>query len=258
MNKTMLAISALSATVAFQAVADGLASSDVVGYQKDGCEATTYKMYGVSFKAVGGDGKMTLNEVLKGDFTDGDSILIPDEAGVYSTYLYFGEATTSDPDEQEDNPEFLNGPGWYLAGVFKGDSVTLANGQSFWFYPKAKVDTTMSGAVPKDWSYTAPANVYSMIANPFPTEIKLKDFTYAGTNGDTILIPDASGVYVTYLYFDEATTSDPDEQEDNPEFLSGAGWYCSGVYSGNVTVPANQGFWLLPKAQVTISATLAL
>lgn len=258
MNKTMLAISALSATVAFQAVADGLASSDVVGYQKEACAATTYKMYGVSFKAVTGDGKMSLNEVLTGDFADGDSILIPDETGVYSTYLYFGAETTSDPDELEDNPEFAHGPGWYLAGEFKGDEVKLANGQSFWFYPNAAVGATMSGAVPKEWSYTAPANVYSMIANPFPADIKLKDFTYAGTNGDTILIPDASGVYVTYLYFDEATTSDPDEQEDNPQFLNGAGWYCAGVYSGNVPVPANQGFWLLPKNNVTISATLAL
>ena len=258
MNKTMLAISALSATVAFQAVADGLASSDVVGYQKEACAATTYKMYGVSFKAVGGDGTMTLNEVITGNIATGDTILIPDETGVYADYTYFGSDVTSDPDEVEDNPELANGPGWYLGGVFKGDSVKLANGQSFWFYPNSSVDATMSGAVPKDWSYTAPANVYSMIANPFPTELKLKDFTYVGTTGDTILIPDATGVYADYTYFGSDVTSDPDEVEDNPELANGPGWYLGGVYSGNVPVPANQGFWLLPTQSATISATLAL
>lgn len=203
-------------------------------------------MFGVSFAGIGATETLTLGEVVKGDFSFGDAIMIPDETGVYSQYTFI----TAEVAEEE---EIEGGEGWYGDdGENHNNDVTFRNGQSFWIFPDSAVTVTIAGQVKSSWEYEAPANVYSMIANPFPTQITLGKFTYPGAFGDAIMIPDEDGVYTQYTYI----TAEVAEEE---EIEGGSGWYGDDGENHNADpLPANQGFWLLPGADVTISATLSL
>ena len=67
---------------------------------------------------------------------------------------------------------------------------------------------------------------------------------------DTILIPNASGVYTTYTFIDEATAEE-EEMED------GAGWYNGdGENCKDMIILVGQGFWAYPQGNATFSATL--
>ena len=238
MKKLMIA---MGAAALFGAVhADGIVSSDIVGYSTDNLTGGNYNMGGVVFTAVNG-GAIDLNEmsfpgVTGSDFeATSDNILVwnPSTSG-YTKYYYYYDASAPD-----DN-------GWY--GTLD-EETTLPAGTAFWYLAKAGEgkQITQSGAVESDADVTfdLTGGNYNMVINPYPTAIDLNDSTtveFVGVTGsdfeatsDNILVwnPATSG-YTKYYYYYDASAPD-----DN-------GWY--GTLDEEATLPAGTAFWYLAKA----------
>ena len=220
--------------------ADGVVSSDIVGYSTDSLTGGNYNMGGVVFTTVNG-GAIDLNDmsfpgVTGSDFeATSDNILVwnPSTSG-YTKYYYYYDASAPD-----DN-------GWY--GTLD-EETTLPAGTAFWYLAKAGEGKaiTQSGAVESDADVTfdLTGGNYNMVINPYPTAIDLNDSTtveFAGVTGsdfeatsDNILVwdPSTSG-YTKYYYYYDASAPD-----DN-------GWY--GTLDEEATLSAGTAFWYLAKA----------
>ena len=120
----------MSVTPLFGAVhADGIVSSDIVGYNTESLTGGKFNMSGVVFNSVGG-GDIDLNDMtfpgVTGTDSDStsDTILVWDPAtSGYTTYWYYYEAGAA-ADEI----------GWY--GTLD-EPTTLAAGTAFWYKAKA-------------------------------------------------------------------------------------------------------------------------
>ncbi len=199
-------------------------------------------MLGVTFSNVG-QASTTLGTFIdQNTLSVSDIIMIPDASGAYVSYTYIDAETAADE-------EIEGGAGWYDDDTQKADDVQLAIGSSVWFLPDGTETIKVLGEVKTAWEKTVPGGTYSMMSFPFPQAYTLGSFTFAGTPGDIILIPDASGVYQSFSFIDEATS---DEEE-----LDGEGWYNEdGAKASTMSIAAGQGFWILPESQATLSATL--
>ncbi len=219
--------------------ADGIVSSDIVGYATDSLASGNYTMGGMVFSAVGGGAidlnEMTFEGVTGSDFdATSDNILVwnPATSG-YTTYYYYYDASAP-----EDN-------GWY--GTLD-EETTLPAGTAFWYRAKAGEGKSMtqSGAVESDTdvSFDLASGNYTMVINPYPTATDLNNTAsveFAGVTGsdfdatsDNILVwnPATSG-YTTYYYYYDASAP-----EDN-------GWY--GTLDEETTLPAGTAFWYRAK-----------
>lgn len=159
--------------------------SDVVGYAtiqtSDG-----FDMLGCVFKGL--DGKsVKLQQILSGDFRNGDMIQIPVESGLgYDFYTYY----------------VVNGVGqWYDSG----DNVTdrdVAPGTAFWVkIPNRSV--TLTGSVEfGDYTVNLPTGL-KMVALPFPVEKRINgEITWNDlADGDSLQIRTADGLYAIYKYY---------------------------------------------------------
>ena len=219
--------------------ADGIVSSDIVGYSTDSLASGNYTMGGMVFSAVGG-GDIDLNDmtfagVTGSDFeATSDNILVWDPStSMYTTYYYYYDATSPD-----DN-------GWY--GTLD-EATTLPAGTAFWY--RAKVgegkSMTQSGAVESvaDVTFDLASGNYTMVINPYPTAMDINDgnaVEFAGVTGsdfeatsDNILVWNPStSMYTTYYYYYDASAP-----EDN-------GWY--GTLDEETTLPAGTAFWYRAK-----------
>ena len=115
--------------------ADGIVSSDIVGYSTDSLASGNYTMGGMVFSAVGG-GAIDLNDMtfagVTGSDYDGtaDNILVwnPATSG-YTTYYYYYDASAP-----EDNA-------WYGT---QDEETTLPAGTAFWYRAKVGAGKTIT------------------------------------------------------------------------------------------------------------------
>jgi hypothetical protein len=257
MKKTMMAVAALSAAVAF---ADGIVSSDIVGYtSKDLTKgAGKLSMVAGSFNGITTDGfqmngNMVVENVKGSDYSGtSDQLLLWDPtkaggAGGYTTFYYYDDGTEAgwcDPatdDYVEKSAAYANG---------------FPAGSAFWFkaVDGADKDITFSGAI-EDADYIEPplseGTQLSMVADAYPVPLKLNETScvkfigivgsdYSGTS-DQLLLWDptkagGAGGYTTFYYYDDGTE---------------AGWcdpatddYVENTYPAGF--PVGTAFWFKP------------
>ena len=222
--------------------ADGIVSSDIVGYSTDNLTSGKFNMSGIVFNSVGG-GDVDLNDMTFPGVTgadnvdDSDTILVWDPAtSGYTTYWYYYE----DGADEEDIA-------WY---GYLDEPTTLAAGTAFWYKAKAGSGKaiTQSGAVESDAdvSFNLTGGKFNMAINPYPTAIDLNDsdtVVFSAVTGadnvddsDTILVwnPSTSG-YTTYWYYYEDGADEAD-----------IAWY--GYLDEPTSLPAGTAFWYKAKA----------
>ncbi len=233
-----------SALAMIAGLAMAVDSQNVVGYQSVQATGGAYKMLGVTFSAVGETGTTLGSFIDQSTLSVSDIIMIPDASGAYLTYTYI-DAETAEEEEIE------GGAGWYDDDTVNANDVVLAVGSSVWFLPDATETIKVLGEVKTSWEKTVAGGKYTMMSFPFPKDYTLVSFTFEGTPGDVIMIPDASGVYASYSFIDAETS----EEEE----LDGEGWYDEGGQKANaMSLTAGQGFWIYPESQATFSETLTL
>ena len=238
MKKLMIA---MGAAALFGAVhADGIVSSDIVGYATDNLTGGKFNMAGMVFNAVGG-GAIDLNEMTFPGVTGSDFQETSDQIQVwnpatskYTIYYYYYESPTS-----TDN-------GWY--GTLD-EETTLPAGTAFWYKAKAGdgKQMTQSGAVESDVdvSFDLTGGKFNMVINPYPSAIDLNDSTtvefvnatgsdFQETSDQIQVWNPATSKYTIYYYYYESPTS-----ADN-------GWY--GTLDEDAVLPAGTAFWYKAKA----------
>ena len=220
--------------------------------------SAVYTMYGPSFASVGADGSALIKDMNYGATETGDTLLLIDPVSAAYTELTY--LNSADAKEYGGNEAVA---GWYIVNdddtvVYKGnESVSL--GCAFWLYAgNGATSVTDAGEVKSSFTRTLPAALYSAFANPFPTTVTLKSFTYSATEtGDTMLLIDpATAAYTELPYLNSA---DAKEYGGNEAV---AGWYIVNdddtvVYKGNEEFAPGQGCWIYPgNGTVTISGNL--
>ena len=225
---------AMGAAALFGAVhADGIVSSDIVGYSTDSLTSGKFNMNAVVFNNIDGS-DVDLNEDVtfanaKGgmDTTDSDTIQVWDAtSSSYTTYAL---------DELEGI--------WYdYDGVI--ETPTISSGSAFWYRSRGASTPaiTQSGAV--EGADTCPVVLtpgkFNMVVSPYPTGYNLNDtkavtFTNAKggmdtTDSDTIQVWDStSSSYTTYALDElEGIWYDYDGVIEEPSVTAGTPyWYRS-------------------------------
>ena len=202
-KKTMLAISALCAAVAFQAKSD-IVSSDVVGYQTVDVP-TGSSMRTATFKAISGDYKISDIGVEGAGGVGNEYGQLINEDGTWgNTYYYLVEAEMFVPD------------GWYKDSTGDEpvtDDDVLKMGQAFIFTSDSDITFTYAGQVVKQPTYNVPAGS-SIVGNPSPVAVKFSDITVEGAGGVGNeygqLINEDGSWGNTYYYLVEAEMFVPD------------------------------------------------
>ena len=241
MNKLMMAV---GAAALFGAVhADGIVSSDIVGYSTDSLTSGKYNLSGITFENIGETSSYDLNKLdIKNvtggeDQTTADFIQIwnPATSG-YTTFYYYYEE------------EYKDEAGWYDAG---GDEEPiLDSGMAFWYRARAKSDKaiTVAGSIDTvdDATVVLTSGKYNLVVNPFPAAIDLNDKTTVEVKNVTggedqnsadfvqIWNPTTSGYTTFYYYYEE-------------EYKDEAGWYDAGG-DEEPTFPAGTAFWYRARA----------
>ena len=204
-----------AAAVAAGAVA--VESANTVGVITTGVTAGTYYMVGVPFESVGSDsGTITFDDLIKlngiSAYEDGDSdcpeILVSTATG-YGHYYYITDAW-----DATDQP--LGYDAWAPDGYECTAADIQALGDGFWFIAPVAASgasITTKGQVTTNVVKTVSfaGGGYSIIANPFPTDVCLADVVTTGVtaleDGDSdcaeILVSTASG-YSHYYYITDA------------------------------------------------------
>lgn len=254
MKKTMMAVAALSATVA---MAD-IVSSDIVGYtSKDLTKgAGKLSMVAATFGGIGTDGfqmngNMVVENVKGSDYSGtSDQLLLWDPtmaggAGGYKTFYYYDDGVEAGwTDVATESYVETSYPDGFPAG------------SAFWFRAVDGADKgiTFSGAI-EDADYIEPplsdGTQLSMVADAYPVPLKLNDVTcvkftgvvgsdYSGTSDQLLLwdptMAGGAGGYKTFYYYDDG---------------SEAGWtdvatetYVEQVYPDGF--PVGTAFWFKP------------
>lgn len=233
----MLAISALCASVAFNAEA---VESSVVGYGATAAAAETYYMVTAQFDNVGGTGAgMALNELVRGA-PYGTELSLLKANGTYDIFKYIAEAYDAVKDD------FVPGWGDVLENLA---TQKVVPGTTFWLKTPSSATPTIAGAVLADSSkeVTVAGGVYSMIGNPYPVAVNPNTLTWTGlTYGDELSVMQANGTYAIYKYIAEAYDAEKDD------FVPG--W--ADVLENKVTtgvVPVGQGAWIKPAGEVKVT-----
>ena len=240
-------------------------SANTVGYTDVSVAAGKFFMVGTQFTQVGAQ-NIPIGELIQGDFapatyktrmTAAPQIQILNANGTtYTTYYYIDDA--EDDDENEVT-------GWSTAG---GDLVTAVNlnpGDAVWFKAITATNLKLKGEVVNVNTKTitvttSKADQFSMIANPFPTELDINSVTWSGltpatyktrmTAAPQIQVLNANGTtYTTYYYIDDA--EDDDENEVT-------GWSTAGGDLAETAIGVGKGFWLKLPTAGTITATFTL
>ena len=220
--------------------ADGIVSSDIVGYSTDSLTSGKFNMGGITFTTVGGDdidlNDVTFNNLTKGDEADNaDKIQVwnPGTSGYTTYYFYNAEG-------DEDNWGWVD-ENWEVPDA------TLAVGTAFWYKAKPGSDKSMtvSGALESadDVTVNLTGGKFNMVISPFPSAIDLNNTKTVvitnytpgdeADNADKVQVwnPATSG-YTTYYYYnaegDEDNWGWVDENWELPDASLAAGtafWY---------------------------------
>ena len=171
MNTKMIA--ATIAAVAMSAFADGIVSSEVVGYQSVDVPAGS-SMRTATFKAISGDYKIS-DIGVQGATGAGNEFgqLINTDGTWGDMYYYLTEDEAFVPN------------GWYKdidGGTPVTDEDVLTVGQAFIFTSDSDITFTYSGQVIKQPTYNVPAGS-SIVGNPSPVEVKFSEITVEGAVG---------------------------------------------------------------------------
>ena len=218
--------------------ADGIVSSDIVGYSTDSLTSGNFNMAGVTFNNIGSDATFNLNDINIANATGSDQentsdlvqIWNPTTSG-YTTFYKYYEA------------EYPEDEGWYDAG---GDAEPVVEiGMAFWYRARSGADKsiTFSGAIEgaDDVTVDLTAGNFNMVINPFPTAIDLNDdttVTIANATGsdqentsDLVQVwnPATSGYTTFYKYYEA-------------EYPEDEGWYDAGG-DAEPQIPAGTAFW---------------
>ena len=187
MKKTMMAVAALSATVAMADVV----SSDVVGYQnKDTVVGFNFVI--PTFKAVNG-GTVNIQDIKISNATEwNDSIQVLDEGGAtVATYFYLTSGSSG-----------AEADGWVDDTLALAD-VELEAGQSILVDTAAAAVITFSGKVSTDDTVVETVAGFNFVGNNTPVALDIQDITIKNATewNDSIQVLDEGGATVaTYFY----------------------------------------------------------
>ena len=141
-------------------------------------------MLGVTFKGLDG-AELPLNEIVSGEFLDGDEIQVYTPGSGSTFYSYWKDY------------------GGWLDGAFNTATTPCKIGTGFWLKtPDRSVTVTLKGAVPMEtFRYESQAG-FQMLSLGTPRELDLnRDITWTGlTDGDEIQVR-KDGQYVFYSYW---------------------------------------------------------
>ena len=225
--------------------ADGLVSSDIVGYVKQDTASTGFAMKAASFTTVGAtDGAATLADLTIGGYDPYDEE--EDEGGTSGNFsiqfLNASGKTTATYQWFDDDVRV----GWYSSGAkVDASTVALPAGVAVWT-KGAGLTLTSSGAVSDaDAVIETGKSGFQALGNTTPVELSLNDLVVSGyepydeeedeggTSGAfSIQFLNANGkTTATYQWFDDDVR---------------VGWYSSGlkVDATTVKIAAGTGVWL--------------
>jgi len=244
-------------------------SANTVGYASKAVEAGKYYLIGVQFNdaASATKGSIDMNSLIglsstippgtyDSDFADTPEILVVTASGGYDAYYYISDATDENDDPLGYNC-WADSDGYELT-----DAAKLLLGKGFWFKsPKVSGTITTSGEVCAEAAKVVafPANMYDIVANPFPTALSFANVTMTGITPGTydadfagaseILTLTAAGGYEAYYYISDAT-----DTNDDP-----VGYNCWADSDGYILdgdqVQAGESFWIKGNAAGTIGFT---
>lgn len=188
--------------------------SNVVGYTTITTKAG-FNMQGVCFNALDGEA-ISFNDLLSGEFQDGDEILVlttVTSGSTYERYRYSSER------------------GEWITGRTSADTKPVKAGSSFWLNTTNAVEVTFKGSVkPGNYLYTSQAGV-QMITSDFPIAFPLNatDGSVVWenlTDGDEILWLNENGAY------------------DRCRYSTERGKWIQGRGESSKVIPAGTSVWL--------------
>ena len=218
--------------------ADGIVSSDIVGYSTDSLTSGNFNMAGVTFNNIGSDETFNLNDVNIANATGSDEMNTADLVQIWdpttSGYTFFYKYYEAEYPEDE---------GWYDAG---GDAEPIVgNGTAFWYRARSgsEKSITFAGAIEgsDDVTVDLTGGNFNMVINPFPAAIDLNDTATVTINNATgsdemntadlvqVWNPATSGYTFFYKYYEA-------------EYPEDEGWYDAGGDAEPV-LPAGTAFW---------------
>ena len=256
-RKTIAAIAVAASTVA---MADGIVSSSVVGYQNKATETAQMNWTCNTFKPVG-DATLTLGDIKVTDGFVNSAITFLQPNGLTKTV--YSEDLGKTVREQyvywfaEDEPE--EGEGWYFMqdddGEYNQNSRVIALGEGYYVQgtiSEIGESLVFSGEVPGATPLEITSAQMNWFGNCSPTKITLGDITVSEdfvNSAITFLQP--SGLTMT-VYSDDLEKTVREQYvywfaEDEPE--QGAGWYFmqddDGEYNQNAReIEAGAGFYV--------------
>ncbi len=266
-------VTAACALVAGIAMADGVTSANTVGYNEMSPRVNTFELLGFQYENVGTPtGAIDLNSLLKLDgvtpstvdnmTTQAAQIQIMTDSG-YALYYYVCDPYDEDPLVDD----YIDLDAWCDADeilVTEGNAINA--GVGFWFkVPTAAVSgtpkVTFKGQVIDGQVETAvPANIFKIVANPFPTAMGLNEVTVEGianppsvdnmtTQAAQIQIMTDSG-YALYYYVCDPYDEDPqvDDYIDLDAWCDADEILCTGTQ-----IDAGRSFWIKSPAAITLS-----
>ena len=255
MKRVLTAFAALAAAAAF---ADGVSSSNIVGYNTVELP-NQYTVLGVNFNGIGG-GELSLQDAVPyvAGMTKGNNIASADQiqiqnvsSGGYDTYYM-------------SNGKNLEGK-WAKGGTTTPTEVTITSGQAFWYIRKS-TDTTLSLTLAGEVGVLASADepidlTYKLIANPYPVDLPLNDgipYVTGMTKGnniasaDQIQIQNATGGYDTYYM-----SNGKNAKGNTVDGLEGKWAVAGSTTKATASIPAGKGAWFIRKGSTDFSITIA-
>lgn len=198
-------------------------------------------MTGAQFAKVGGTNATLSDLFVTDNIPYGTCVMFANESGTYDTIKYLEEAY----DEVKD--DFY--PGWgdveeYLV------SDAVVPGTGFWVIAPSAIELTQVGeVVDKDtYTVTIPANIYTMVANPFPKGFNPNEAIWSDNlpYRTELMTLNADGSYTTYRYLEEAY----DEAKD--DFYPGWGDVEEFLITKSIA-SEGAGVWVLSTEEITIT-----
>ena len=160
------------------------------------------------------------------------------------------------------NRSYKKGDGWYVGStlITAGDEndVFLPSGIGLWMSGKTNYKFTSSGEVAMDTQQYELVDGYRLVANPYPTDIKLSQlvpagaetFTVADDNYIDLQVLGPSGVGIANYTYHKGDT--------NRSYKKGDGWYVGSTLitpgdENDATIPAGSSLWMSGRNNYTIS-----
>ena len=243
--------------------ADGIVSSDIVGYATDTVAKGKFVIKSLGFESVE-NGSTDVNDILTGfagvDYDDdfdfwktAPQIQVLNAVGGYDIYYYLNDGYV-------DDETFVEG---WCDGAGTLVDLDITPGTAFWVkVPGGDTDTTAAGAVSSETAVNVavPANKFTLLGNAFPIAVTLNgsaftsedivgvdyddDFNFWKT-APQIQVLNAVGGYDIYYYLNDGYV-------DDETFVEG---WCDGAGTLVVdkTIGVGAGFWI--KSAKAMSAT---